>query len=201
MLFRSFDPHAGQVNGAWAPRSAGSTFKPFTYLLALESGRTPASVIADVPTDYATPTGVFSPYNYDRRFHGPVRLRLALANSLNVTAVKVLEQVGGAAALQKRLQQCGLTTLNARPAHYGLGLTIGNAEARLLELANAFATLGRLGVHRPYRLLETDQQSESRIFDARHAWLIADMLSDNDARAQAFGFDSVLTFEIGRAHV
>jgi penicillin-binding protein 1C len=118
-----------------------------------------------------------------------------LANSLNVTAVKVLEQAGGAEALQKRLQQCGLTTLNARPAHYGLGLTIGNAEARLVELANAFATLGRLGVHRPYRLLKTDQQSVSRIFDASHAWLIADMLSDNDARAQAFGLDSALTFD------
>ena len=75
-----FGPHAGQVNGAWAPRSAGSAFKPFTYLLALESGQTPASVFADVPTDFATPTGVFSPYNYDRQFHGPVRLRVALAN-------------------------------------------------------------------------------------------------------------------------
>ena len=190
-----FDSHAGQVNGAWAPRSAGSTLKPFTYLLALESGRTPASVVADVPTDFATPTGIFSPYNYDRHFHGPVRLRLALANSLNVAAVKVLKQVGGAKALQKRLQQCGLTTLNARPAHYGLGLTIGNAEARLVELTNAFATLGRLGVHRPYRLLKTDQSSLSRIFDVSHAWLMADMLSDNDARAQAFGLDSALTFD------
>ena len=190
-----FDPHAGQVNGAWAPRSAGSTFKPFTYLLSLESGRSAASVVADVPTDFATPTGVFSPYNYDRHFHGPVRLRLALANSLNVTAVKVLEQVGGAKALQKRLQQCGLTTLNARSAYYGLGLTIGNAETRLIELTNAFATLGRLGVHRPYRLLEIDQQSASKIFDADQAWLIADMLSDNDARAQAFGLDSALSFD------
>jgi len=190
-----FDPHAGQVNGAWARRSAGSTFKPFTYLLALESGRTPASVLADVPTDFATSTGVFSPKNYDHHFHGPVRLRLALANSLNVTAVKMLEHVGGAAALQKRMQQCGITTLEAKSAHYGLGLTIGNAEVRLLELTSAFATLGRLGVQRPYRLLESDQQSVNRVFDASHAWLIADMLSDNDARTQAFGLDSALSFD------
>jgi penicillin-binding protein 1C len=190
-----FDSDAGQVNGAWARRSSGSTFKPFTYLLALESGRTPASVLADVPTDFATSTGVFSPKNFDHYFHGPVRMRLALANSLNVTAVKVLEQVGGAAALQKRLQECGITTLEAKPAHYGLGLTIGNAEVRLLELTSAFATLGRQGVHRPYRLLETDQQSMNRVFDANHAWLISDMLSDDDARTQAFGLDSALSFD------
>ena len=190
-----FDAQSGQVNGAWAPRSAGSTFKPFTYLLALEAGMTPATVMADVPTDFATPTGIFSPQNYNRRFNGPVSLRVALANSLNVTAVKVLAQSKGAAALQNRLQQCGLATLSANVAHYGLGLTIGNAETRLLELANAYATLARLGVHRPVRLLKTDFKSARRIFDSRHAWLLADMLSDNDARAQSFGWDSALAFD------
>ncbi|MDE2713583.1 MAG: transglycosylase domain-containing protein, partial [Verrucomicrobiota bacterium] len=91
-----FEEESGQVNGAWAARSAGSTFKPFTYLLALEAGMTPATVIADVPTDFATSTGVFSPQNFNRQFYGPMRLRLALANSLNVSAVKVLEAAGGA---------------------------------------------------------------------------------------------------------
>ena len=190
-----FETKSGQVNGAWAPRSAGSTFKPFTYLLALESGMTPATVIADVPTDFATPTGVFSPQNFNRQFHGPMRLRLALANSLNVSAVKVLEAAGGAAALQKRLRECGLTTLDAKANHYGLGLTIGNAEARLLELTNAYATLARMGVHRPVRLLAGDPMEARRIFDARHAWLIADMLSDNAARARAFSWESALAFE------
>ena len=156
---------------------------------------TPATVMADVPTDFATPTGIFSPQNYNRRFYGPVSLRHALANSLNVTAVKVLEKSGGAAALQRRLQQCGLTTLNAKANYYGLGLTIGNAETRLLELANAYATLARLGVHRPVRLLKTDSRSAEQIFDARHAWLLADILSDNDARAQSFGWDSALAFD------
>jgi penicillin-binding protein 1C len=190
-----FEAESGQVNGAWAPRSAGSTFKPFTYLLALESGMTPATVIADVPTDFATSTGVFSPQNFNRQFHGPMRLRLALANSLNVSAVKVLEAAGGAAVLQKRLRECGLTTLGAKANHYGLGLTIGNAEARLLELTNAYATLARMGVHRPVRLLAGDPTEARRIFDARHAWLIADMLSDNAARAQSFGWESALAFE------
>ena len=190
-----FEAESGQVNGAWAARSAGSTFKPFTYLLALESGMTPATVIADVPTDFATSTGVFSPQNFNRQFYGPMRLRLALANSLNVSAVKVLEASGGATILQKRLRECGLTTLGAKANHYGLGLTIGNAEARLLELTNAYATLARMGVHRPARVLAGDPVEARRIFDARHAWLIADMLSDNAARAQAFGWESALAFE------
>lgn len=190
-----FEEESGQVNGAWAPRSAGSTFKPFTYLLALEAGMTPATVIADVPTDFATSTGVFSPQNFNRQFYGPMRLRLALANSLNVSAVKVLEAAGGATVLQERLRECGLTTLEAKAEHYGLGLTIGNAEARLMELTNAYATLARMGMHRPVRLLASDAETVEQVFDARHAWLVADMLSDNAARAPAFGWESALAFD------
>jgi penicillin-binding protein 1C len=190
-----FEEESGQVNGAWAQRSAGSTFKPFTYLLALEAGMTPATVIADVPTDFATSTGVFSPQNFNRQFYGPIRLRLALANSLNVSAVKVLEAAGGATVLQELLRECGLTTLEAKAEHYGLGLTIGNAEARLMELTNAYATLARMGVHRPVRLLASDAETVEQVFDARHAWLVADMLSDNAARAPAFGWESALVFD------
>ena len=142
---------AGQVNGAWAPRSPGSTLKPFTYLLALEHGATPATIVADVPTEFATATGLFAPVNYNRHCYGPMRYRLALANSLNISAVKVLASHGGPAPLQQLLQQCGLSTLDRPAEHYGLGLTIGNAEARLLELANAYACLARLGEYKPYR--------------------------------------------------
>jgi len=148
-----FAPAAGQVNGAWAPRSPGSTLKPFTYLLALERGATPATVVADVPTEFATATGVFTPVNYNRHCYGPMRYRLALANSLNISAVKVLASIGGPEPLQRLLQQCGLSTLSRPAEDYGLGLTLGNAEARLLELANAYACLARLGQYKPYRLL------------------------------------------------
>jgi penicillin-binding protein 1C len=191
-----FAPGDGQVNGAWAPRSAGSTFKPFTYLLAMEHGDTPATVVADVPVEFATVTGVFRPENYDRHFHGPVRSRIALANSLNVAAVRVLERAGGAEVLRQALRDCGLTTLEKGSAHYGLGLTIGNAEARLLELTNAYACLARLGEHRPVRLVAGEPAAAARrVFDAGAAFLVADMLADNLARTAAFGAESGLRFD------
>lgn len=193
-----FSPYAGQVNGAWARRSPGSALKPFTYLLAFAGGQSPATVVADVPTEFPTPTGVFRPVNYDRRHLGPVRLREALANSLNIPAVRVLDSAGGAAALQVLLQQCGLSTLDRPAADYGLGLTLGNAEVRLLELANAYAALARLGEFRPYHLLALTNASvrpARSVAKAAEAWLVADVLSDNRARMRAFGLDSPLRFD------
>ena len=207
-----FAPAAGQVNGAWAPRSAGSTLKPFTYALAFEHGATPASIVADVPCEFPTATGVFAPVNYDRHCHGPVRHRLALANSLNIPAVRVLDELGGAAVLHERLRACGLTTLTQPAQHYGLGLTLGNAEVRLLELANAYACLARLGEWRPWRLVERagDFQSPplsvggiadggckppAQVFSRAAAWLVADVLADNHARALAFGLETPLRFD------
>jgi penicillin-binding protein 1C len=186
----------GQVNGAWAARSPGSALKPFTYLLALEEGATPATVLADVPVAFATPTGIYRPENYNRSFSGPVRLRMALANSLNIPAVRLLAAVGGPAALQSLLGQCGITTLDRPPARYGLGLTIGNANVRLLELVNAYAALARLGGFRPHRLLENDPMAApKRIGNAGACYLIADILNDNTARALTFGSDSWLRFD------
>jgi penicillin-binding protein 1C len=202
-----FAPAAGQVNGAWAARSPGSTLKPFTYLLALERGATPASIVADVPTEFATATGLFSPVNYDRHCYGPMRYRLALANSLNISAVKVLASIGGPEPLQRLLQQCGLSTLDRPAEHYGLGLTIGNAETRLLELANAYAFLARLGEYRPYRLLLESRGERGNTLSSKPsstirqvaspaaAYLIADILSDSAARALAFGIESPLRFD------
>jgi penicillin-binding protein 1C len=124
-----------------------------------------------------------------------MRYRLALANSLNIAAVKVLASIGGPAVLQRRLQECGLTTLTATPEHYGLGLTIGNAEARLLELANAYACLARLGEYQPYTLVQGQSPASHRVFDAADCFLLADILSDNSARALAFGAESNLRFD------
>jgi penicillin-binding protein 1C len=227
-----FEPGVGQINGAWNARSAGSALKPFTYVRVLEQGAFPGTVIADVPTDFPTETGLYHPNNYNHRFYGPVTLRFALANSLNVAAIKVLEQEGGPDILYSTLQRAGITTLEHPAAYYGLGLTIGNGEVRLLELANAYAALARLGWYKPFRLLvggpvgtsscssvaspdgsdlnfQRDGSSAlpdngragarpyrvQRIFDERAAYLLVDMLSDNQARAGTFGLNSYLAFD------
>ena len=193
-----FQAGAGQINGAWMVRSPGSAVKPFTYLLALEHGAEPATIVPDVPTSFTTPDGLYRPNNYNHRFHGPVSLRCALGNSLNVAAIRTLELAGGPGELHRALRQCGITTLDHPAEYYGLGLTLGNGEVRLLELANAYATLARLGVFRPYRLLlrETGALDPGRrVFDSRAAFLLADMLADNSARAASFGLTSHLAFD------
>jgi penicillin-binding protein 1C len=190
-----FSPRQGQVNGVWAQRSAGSTLKPFTYWLALEQGSHAATVVADVPVDFPTPTGLYSPVNYHRRCSGPVSYRLALANSLNIPAVQVLHDLGGAEVLQTRLRACGLQTLTAPADYYGLGLTIGNAEVRLLELANAYACLARQGDYRPWQVLDQGPLAPAvRVGSPGAAWLVADILSDASARGLAFGSHSPLQF-------
>jgi len=189
-----FGSRSGQINGTWRPRSAGSTLKPFTYLIAFENGFTAASILADTPIEYITPTGSYEPVNFDRQFTGPVSIREALATSLNVPAVKLLNEVGGAEALHTRLtNRLGFSSLDAEATQYGLGLTLGNAEVRLLELSNAYATIARLGEHHPYRLIASDELPQSSsVFGREACWLIADILSDNQARSKAFGLNSPL---------
>jgi penicillin-binding protein 1C len=188
--FRAAD--GGQLNGAWEPRSPGSALKPFTYLLALERGFTPASVIADLPVEFTTSTGTYKPENYALRSFGPMTLRHALGNSLNISAVKVLHELGGAKVLLERLQQLGLSTLTEDVEHYGLGLTIGNAPVRLLELTNAYATLARLGMQKPWTLVLGGESAETRLLPEKECFLIADILSDAQAREMSFGSWSAL---------
>ncbi len=183
------DPRGGQYNGALAPRSPGSTLKPFTYLLAMERNqRTPASILADIPSPYRTPQGLDLPQNYDHAYRGPVTLRSALACSLNVPAMRELNALGGPAPLHELLVSLGLTTLGDDPHAAGLGLTIGNAPVRLLELTNAYATLARNGRHLPPVLFpEAESPTETQLpFSAASFFLIADILSDPAARAPSF---------------
>ncbi|MFM8888360.1 MAG: transglycosylase domain-containing protein, partial [Chthoniobacterales bacterium] len=187
-----FAAGAGQVNGAWVTRSPGSAVKPFTYLLALERGAYPGTVVADVPTTFETPTGLYRPNNYNHRFHGPVSLRHALGNSLNVAAIRALELGGGHFALHRLLRDLGLSTLGHPADYYGPGLTLGNGETRLLELANAYAAIARGGTYAPFRLLigrTNDEKQSQRIFSAESAYLLSDMLCDNRARAASFGLN------------
>ncbi len=191
-----FGTRSGQVNGAWAGRSAGSTLKPFTYLLAMDRGYTAGSVLADTPIEYVTSTGAYQPVNFDRRFHGPVTLRHALANSMNVPAVKVLNRIGGPGVLHELMQRdLKFSSLKSDPVEYGLGLTLGNSEVRLLELTNAYACLARLGEYQPYRMVKGSGEGSidsQTLFNRQNSWIIADILSDNGARAEAFGLNSAL---------
>lgn len=188
-----FASDGGQLNGAWAPHSPGSALKPFTYLIAFERGATPASVVADLPTEFSTRSGTYRPENFSLRSYGPMTYRQALGNSLNISAVRVLDSIGGAETLLPRLRELGLGTLQEDAPHYGLGLTIGNASVRLIELANAYACLARLGSFKPWTLvLEPPATEERQLLGASESWLIADILSDNQAREMAFGSRSVL---------
>ena len=144
--------HAGQVNGVLALRQPGSALKPFTYGLALERGLTPATILPDIPTFAYASGGDFTPRNYDKTFHGPVRLRTALACSYNVPTVRVLETMG-VELLLYRLHMAGFSSLDKPPQHYGLGLTLGNGEVTLLELTRAYAALARGGVYIPEKIL------------------------------------------------
>lgn len=184
-----------QVNAAWMPRSPGSALKPFTYLLALEGGANPGTILADIPSSFSTPTGIYTPRNYHRQFLGPVSLRAALGNSLNVPAVRTLQDLGGALPLWRLLIRFGIQTLGHPADHYGLGLTLGNAEVRLLELANAYATLARMGEYRELRFFSGNRaELPRRVCSDAAAWMVADILADNEARTRAFGANSALRF-------
>jgi penicillin-binding protein 1C len=183
------DPRGGQINGALVPRSPGSTLKPFTYLLAMDRiHRTPGSILSDIPTPFRTPQGLDLPENYDHTYRGPVTLRTALACSLNVPALRELNALGGPAPLHQLLCSMGLTTLGPDPDADGLGLTIGNAPVRLLELTNAYATLARGGQHLPVVLFPSPVAASAVPLPISRSsiFLIADVLSDPAARAPSF---------------
>ncbi|MBD2439374.1 penicillin-binding protein 1C [Nostoc sp. FACHB-110] len=186
----------GRNDGVQALRQPGSTLKPFVYELALEKKLIrPNTILADVPAHYAIPGAkLYSPTDYTQRFLGPVRVRIALANSLNVPAVRVLEKIGVPNFLE-RLHELGFTHLNQTPEYYGLGLTLGSGEVTLWELAQAYVTMARQGQSIPLVTTVNDssiQNPKSKIENSTVWQLITDMLSDRYARATAFGVDSVL---------
>lgn len=197
-----FDSFGGAIDGVRALRQPGSALKPFTYALAFENGFTPASIVPDIPLSFPTAVEgiVYTPRNYDSRTHGPVRARVALAASLNVPATWLLDQ-SGAGALLHKLRAAGLSTLDRSADHYGLGLTLGNAEVRLDELVNAYATLARGGVSISPSFYPDRRglPAKRRIFDERAAFWITDILSDDEARSLTFGEGSILALDFPAA--
>lgn len=188
----------GQNDGARAARQPGSTLKPFVYAEAIEQLQlTPASLLPDVELHLPTPAGDYSPNNYDGRFHGPVRLREALASSLNVPAVYLAHRVGPDRVLHA-LERVGFESLDEDPQHYGAAIALGDGEVSLLELAEAYSTLARGGVRKPLRFVRqvalgsgtkhrTPVARGRRVLRAPTAALITHILSDEHARASAFG--------------
>jgi penicillin-binding protein 1C len=179
----------GSINGPVTPRQPGSTLKPFTYALAFEGGYTPATVLADVPAHFPTPDSgiLYSPRNYDGRYRGPMLARRALAGSENVPAVAVASELG-VPALLRFLTHAGLTTFDKGASHYGLGLTLGNAEVRLDELTAAYAAFARGGEWiEPTFVRRVSEPRTQRVVSTRTAFWISDVLSDSDARAFIFG--------------
>lgn len=177
----------GQVDGVTALRQPGSAVKPFLYELAFEGDVRPGDKIEDTPLYTA---GRYAPRNYDNTFHGRVSLREALANSYNIPAVRLIEKVGIDPFL-KRLRATGLQSLIGTADHYGLGLALGNAEVTLLELTSAYSILARGGVWKPTRSLSIDPTPPGvRVSQPAATYLVTHVLSDNSARAHAFGLNS-----------
>lgn len=191
-----FEPEAGQVNGALALRSPGSTLKPFMYGLALERGRTAASVLPDLEFHPDGARDGFLPRNYDWTHHGPVRLRTALACSYNLAAVRTLQDLGPQALLA-RLHELGFTCLDRPASHYGTGLTLGDGEVSLLDLALAYRALARGGLFGPARTVLSTAEggawkpvptlADRQVMDPGACFVLGDILSDPEARAPAFG--------------
>lgn len=207
----------GVYNGATAYRQAGSTIKPFTYSIALEQNFTASTILADIPLSFQTKAkdnddeklsgnSIFIPQNYDKKFHGPVRLRQALACSYNIPAVKVLESVG-VDNLLGRLKHLGITGLKNEAKHYGTGLTLGNAEVRLLDMVRAYSVFARgghalqekviqskTGLSGTASSMKSNKGTDLPIIRPEVSALICDILSDNNARLPAFGSNSPLRF-------
>ena len=184
---------AASVDGASALRQAGSTLKPHLYAQLIErKWLTAGSILQDSPVQLDTASGLYVPRNYDNAFMGPVSVRRALANSLNVPAVRAL-LLDGVQDFRDRLADLGYAGLEADGSYYGFSLALGSAEVTLLEQANAYRTLANLGRWSALRLTNADPANVPRqLLDPGAAWIVGDMLSDASARASTFGTDSAL---------
>lgn len=192
----------GNVNVAIRLRQPGSSLKPLVYAISFEVGYTPDTILYDAKTDFGVyGTKKYSPNNYDNRFRGPVTIRKSLAGSLNIPAVKTLYLTG----IDKVIEQAkefGYTTLDDK-SRFGLSLVLGGGEIKLLEHVGAYAAFARDGVYHPVtgilriddsdgKIIEEYKEKERRVISAQAVRFLNSILSDNNARAYAFGGDNLL---------
>lgn len=203
---------SGQVNMALAPRQPGSTIKPFVYLTAMEQGWTPSTLIWDTPTQFPNGTNpLYEPKNFDNAFHGPLLLRPALGNSYNIPAVKALETVGVCNFIQ-RTQDFGLGLDDpgcrevGQPRNFGLALALGGGEISPMRMAAAYAMLANQGRYQtPHGIARVENRQGQLLYQFTPpdpntppqvspdlAYLMTDILSDNNARLAEFGANNFL---------
>ena len=200
----------GNVNTTLSTRQPGSSFKPIVYATLFEKGFLPENIVFDVAIDGRTAnfsTNPQSPYlvtNYDSKTRGPVSLRTALAESLNIPAVKVLYLAGVQNTIDSA-KKFGITTLTDSPQHYGLSLVLGGGGIKLTELVHAYSVFNQDGIFHPQSsilqikdshgvIIEEFTLEQKQVINLQTARLITDVLSDNSARAPTFGWDNPLHF-------
>ena len=189
-----------------AKRQPGSAFKPLVYATALAKGYTPETIVWDVETNFGVFAGVaYIPRNHDRRFRGPITFKDALAQSLNVPAVKVLYLAGLEESIETA-KKMGITTLNKPASFYGLPLALGSGEVNLLEMTSAYGVFATEGLRIPPvfilkivdaegKIIEKNERIPQRVLEREISRQINSILSDNEARAPTFGHRSSLHFE------
>lgn len=180
-------------------RQPGSALKPFLYALALTKGWSAATQILDAPLSESVAYGIHQYSNYSRSFYGEVSLREALANSLNIPALKTIQHVGVDHYLDV-LKTMGFKNLNLHPDIYGDGLALGTAEVTLFELVQAYSALANKGVFRPLRFLfDQTEAAPQQVFSEEVSSLISNILSDPQARNLEFGNGTVLNLPVQTA--
>jgi penicillin-binding protein 1C len=183
-----------QVNAAVQPHSCGSTLKPFVYLTAIDRRLlTAATILPDTPDAIRDEYRDYDPQNFNHRYLGPVRVREALACSLNVPAIVTLSRVGARSAFYE-LQKWGFDFPRGLD-DYGAGFVLGNAEIRLIDLAAAYAGLARGGMSIKAKLLASEFHPITRVASESATEIVTDILCDNEARKKSFGTNSPLAFE------
>ena len=180
------DAVSGKIDGIRFRGQPGSCLKPFLYAMALDRGFSPADIIPDLPTIFGN-REAYIPSNFNNRFNGPVRFRIALASSLNIPAVYLLERLG-VNAFEEYLINLGFDSIRETMGTHGVGLALGNAEVSLEEMVQGFSAFPRLGT--PGKLTWTESVPASpgeAMMSPYAAWMIADILSDKSSRFIGFG--------------
>jgi len=194
----------GAYNVTTALRQPGSSIKPIMYSLALLNEYTPATIISDTPISFNLPGSSYRPVNYDSSYHGLVPLRYALANSYNIPAVRVLNNIG-VQNFVDHAKNMGITTWN-NSSRFGLSLTLGGGEVKMIDMAQAFGVFANLGYRQDIKSILKVQSIANKslmeissrrvkVLDERVAYIMSDILSDNFARKFAFGSKSDLVIE------